>query len=401
MKTLKYILFMLLFTSAAFSQNVKITDFNVPISTAKQMLIGGSYNWAQTGDSVTTNQFNVNGAFNTFYTSLPFSWDLAINASLSGKYADSTRAAYNLAANINKYFTQRTSAFYFAGLTSNYLRQSEFGQENRPEINILGGLGYGRLIDATSMAKAIRIDEDLKKFGVTTKYMPKETMQEIARVIDKESEYKTLYKSIYEYKIVGDILKLIEASGVAGEFVTSSLSYFRVREVLFGINQFINPRYYGGDIRTGVSYTVLTRNDSLDGPNPDLTLQGRYSYPLDLRQQVNFIAGANTPFDSAFGKLVEGTANVNYSYNFTNRISFIAGYTINLTQQVDNVLDSTNTFVVDGIVRDFSTPNHIFTAGFNFYLENYITLAITAGLNKRHEQEGDKFTNVSAIFTVF
>ncbi|MDQ3019604.1 MAG: hypothetical protein M3R36_03395 [Bacteroidota bacterium] len=400
MKILKYILSILFITSVGYAQNVKITDFNIPVSTAKQMLIGGSYNWAQTGDSVTTNQFNVNGAFNTFYTSLPFSWDLGLNASLSGKYQDSTRAAYNLAANINKYFTQRTSAFYFAGLTSSYLRQSEFGRENRPEINVLGGLGYGRLVDATAMAKAIRIDEDLKRFAVTTAYMPKTTMQEIARIIDRESQYRTLYKSIYEYKIIGDILKLIEASGVAGEFVTSSLSYFRIREVLFGINQFINPRYYGGDIRTGVGYTVLTRNDSLKNPAPTLNLQGRYSYPLDLHQQINFTAGANSPFDSSFATLIQGTGNVNYSYNLTNRISFIAGYTINLIQQIDNVIDTTTNSTF-GIVRDFSTPNHIFTTGFNFYLENYITLGITAGLNKRHDEEGDKFTNVTAIFTVF
>ncbi len=399
MKKLKYILILLFITSVGYSQNVRITDFHIPVSTAKQMLIGGSYNWAQTGDSVTTNQYNVNGNFNTFYTSLPFSWDLSLNASLSGKYADSTRAAYNLAANINKYFSQKTSAFYFAGVTSSYIRQSEFGIENRPEIGILGGFGYGRLVDATAMAKAIRIDEDLKRFGVTSSYMPKETMQQIAVLIDRESQYKTLYKSIYEYKIIGDILKVIKASGVAGEFVGSSLSYFRIREVLFGINQFINPRYYGGDIRAGVGYTLLTRNDSLNNPPATLNLQGRYSYPIDLHQQINFLAGAKSPFDSSFAKLYEGTGNVNYSYNLTNRISFIAGYTINLNQQIDNQVDSNGT--VHGIVRDFSTPNHIFTAGFNFYLENYITLNITSGFNKRHEEKSDKFTNVSAIFTVF
>jgi hypothetical protein len=400
MKILKYILLILSVTSVCYSQNVRITDFRVPVSTAKQMLIGGSYNWAQTGDSVTTNQFNINGAFNTFYTSLPFSWDLSINASLSGKYADSTRAAYNLAANINKYFTQKTAAFYFAGVTSSYLRQSEFGHENRPQIDILGGIGYGRLIDATSMAKAIRIDEDLRKYGVTSAYLPRTSMQEIAKIIDRESEYKTLYKSIYEYKIIGDILKVVEASGVAGQFTGSSLSYFRIREVLFGINQFINPRYYGGDIRAGVGYTLLTRNDSLNNPPATLNLQGRYSYPIDLHQQINLLASAKTPFDSAFGTLYEGTGNVNYSYNLTNRISFVAGYTITMTQQIDNILD-TNGAVVGAIERDFSTPNHILTAGFNFYLENYITLSITAGLNKRHDQEGDKFTNVNAIFTVF
>lgn len=401
MKILKYILVMLFITSVAYSQNVKITDFNIPTSTAKQMLVGGSWNWAQTGDSVTTNQFNVNGAFNTFYTSLPFSWDINVNAALNQKYGDSLDARYTFVANFNKYFSQKSAAFYYLGATSSYLRKIEYGIENRPEIAIQGGFGFGRLVNATSMAKAIRIDEDLRKYGVTTAYMPKTTMQEIARIIDRESEYKTTYKSIYEYKIVGDILKEIQASGVAGEFVNSSLSYFRIREVLFGINQFINPRYYGGDIRLGVGYTLLSRNDSIPN-NGFMNSQARYSIPLDLHQQLNFILGARTPFDSLFGKLYEGAANVNYSYNLTNRISFLAGYTLNLTQQVDNrSIDSSGTILLGGIARDFSTGNHVFTAGFNFYLENYITLSINAGITKNHSEAADKFSNVTAIFTVF
>ena len=401
MKILHYLILMLFITSVGYSQNVKITDFKIPVSTAKQMLVGGSWNWAQTGDSVTTNQFNANGTFNTFYTSLPYSWDLTATASLNQKYADSLDARYNFVANFNKYFSQKSAAFYYIGATSSYLREIQFGIETRPEIALETGVGYGRLVNATAMAKAIRIDEDLKKYGVTTAYMPKTTMQQIAVIIDRESEYKNIYKSIYEYKIIGDILKVVESSGVAGQFLSSSLSYFRIREVLFGINQFINPRYYGGDIRAGVGYTLLTRSDSLENDG-FLTMQGRYSMPLDLRQQLNLIVGARTPFQNFFGKLYEGTGGVSYSYNLTNRISFIAAYTLNLNQQVDDqVFDSLGVAQTKGVLRDFSVGSHIFTAGFNFYLENYVTLSINAGINKIHAQAEDKFTNVGAIFTVF
>lgn len=402
MKFIKYIFIMLFITSVAYSQNVKIQDFSVPVSTAKQFLAGGSWNWAQTGDSVTTNRFNANGNFNTFYTSLPFSWDLAINASLDQKYGDSLNASYNLTANFNKYFQNNSAAFYYLGATSSYLRDIEFGIENRPQIAITGGFGYGRLTNATSMAKAIRIDEDMKKYGVTSAFMPKATMQKIAAIIDQESEYKTKYKSTYEYKILGDILKEIENSGVAGDFVNSSLSYFRVREVLFGVNQFINPRYYGGDIRLGAGYTLLSRNDSIPN-NGFMNIQGRYSIPIDLRQQLNFIAGARTPFDSLYGTLYEGSGNVNYSYNLTNRISFLAGYTITLTQQTDtySLLDTNGTLYSRTISRDFSTANHNFTAGFNFYVENNVTLNFTAGLNKLHARKSDVFSNASIIYTIF
>jgi hypothetical protein len=400
MKLIKYIFIMLFITSVAYSQNVKIQDFSTPVSTAKQFLAGANWNWAQTGDSVTNNQFNANGNFNTFYTSLPFSWDIAINANLNQKYGDSLNASYNFLANFNKYFSNKSAAFYYIGATSNYLRKTEFGIQNRPEIALQTGLGFGRLTNATSMAKAIRIDQDMKKYAVTTAYMPKATMQKIAAIIDQESEYSTKYKATYEYKIIGDILKEIQNSGVAGDFVNSSLSYFRVREVLFGINQFINPRYYGGDIRLGVGYTVLSRNDSIPN-NGFMNSQARYSIPLDLNQQLNFTLGARTPFDSLYGKLYEGAGNVNYSYNFTNKISFIAGYTLTLSQQIDGYDSTATSLSSSGIARDFSTGNHNFTAGFNFYLENNVTLNFTAGLNKLHARESDVFTNAGIIYTIF
>lgn len=400
MKLIKYIFIMLFITSVAYSQNVKIQDFSVPVSTAKQFLAGANWNWAQTGDSVTNNQFNANGNFNTFYTSLPFSWDITVNANLNQKYGDSLNASYNFLANFNKYFSQKSAAFYYLGASSNYLRKTEFGIQNRPEIAMQTGIGYGRLTNATSMAKAIRIDQDMKKYAVTTAYMPKATMQKIAAIIDQQSEYETKYKATYEYKIVGDILKEIQASGVAGDFVNSSLSYFRVREVLFGINQFINPRYYGGDIRLGVGYTLLSRNDSIPN-NGFMNMQGSYSIPLDLNQQLNFTLGARTPFDSLYGKLYEGAGNINYSYNFTNMVSFIAGYTLTLSQQIDGYDSTATSLSSSGIARDFSTGNHNFTAGFNFYLENNVTLNFTAGLNKLHARKSDVFTNAGVIYTIF
>ena len=46
MKLIKYLFFILVFASAGYAQNVKITDFKIPVSTAKQFLVGGNWNWA-------------------------------------------------------------------------------------------------------------------------------------------------------------------------------------------------------------------------------------------------------------------------------------------------------------------------------------------------------------------
>ena len=38
---------MLFITSVGYSQNVKITDFDISVSTAKQAILNGSWNWDQ------------------------------------------------------------------------------------------------------------------------------------------------------------------------------------------------------------------------------------------------------------------------------------------------------------------------------------------------------------------
>ncbi|MCY7361992.1 MAG: hypothetical protein LH629_08005 [Ignavibacteria bacterium] len=250
-------------------------------------------------------------------------------------------------------------------------------------------MGYGRFIDGTAMAKAIRIDEDLKKSGVTSKYMPKSTMLKIARIVDKESEYRDRYKAIYESKIIEDISKEVVNSGVSNQTVLSALAYFRIRNVIFGINQFINSRKFGGDIRIGANYTFLTRNKSIETPAPGAEISGRYSYPIDLRQQFDAFASATSPMDSLFAKLITGNAGLSYSLNITNRISFIAGYSINLVQSINPATPR------------ISVSNQFVTAGFNFYLENNILLNIRAAYTKPYGIKQTLSTDVGLTYTLF
>lgn len=387
MKICKYIFIMFFLTSVAYSQNVKITDYQVPISKARRLILSGFHNWSQTGDSVTTNEFRLDGDYSQFYSSLPFAWNLDVNAFTSRKYEDTTRVGYNLTADIRKYFSNTKGFFGFAAVTSTYLKQKEFGSENRPELDLLGGVGYGRYLDATPMFKAIRIDQELRKGGITTAYMPKATMMKIADIIDKESEYRDKYKDIYEGKIIEDIGKEIVASGVSRTDNLTAFGFFRIRQVLTGTNQFVTQRLYGGDIRAGIGYRVLTRNQNLKSGSATLNLQGRYSYPLDLRQQVNFTGSANTPMDSSFFKLIEGTGQADYTYTLTNKIQFFALYVVTFSRLTQ--------------IRDISVADQRAAAGFRFYLENYISLAITGGYEKPHNDRKRLSSNISLLYTIW
>lgn len=52
------IILILLTISTLWSQNVKIEDYQVPISRAKYLRVNGNWNWNQSGDSVINNIAN-------------------------------------------------------------------------------------------------------------------------------------------------------------------------------------------------------------------------------------------------------------------------------------------------------------------------------------------------------
>ncbi len=425
MKNLKYILIMLFVTSVCYSQNVKITDFDITTSTAKQAFINGSWNWDQFDysnrpDSVelpkTISQIYRVGAFyNQFYSSPSYAWNLGLNGAIFGNNADSIsltpQYSYNLNADISKYFAKSTGFFVNGALNSTYLRFQEFlpfdSTENRPQIDVFAGLGYGRQVNATPLAKAISIDQELKKSGVTSKYLPKQTTLNISHIIDRESEYRARYKQIYKAKMIEDIQKEVDASGIANAS-KSALSFYRIESVLFenfegSINYaFTNPRYYGGDIRLGVDYIALTRHELIKTPAPLMQARGRYGYPIGLDHQLFAQFQLGTPFDSTFGKLWTGIGEMDYWFNMTNRIRFNAQYIVNLNQFFTQTFVPSGTgFTLQTNASDFSYANHTFNTGFMFYLENYITLQLGAGYIFTKNDNSHLTSNAALSFILF
>jgi len=431
MKILKYFLVMLFISSVGYSQNVKITDFDITTSTAKQAILNGSWNWDQfdysnrdIADSLTPPKtisqiYRIDALYNQFYSSPSYAWNLGLTGAIFGNNADTIsltpQYSYNFNADMSKYFTKSTGFFVNGAVNSAYLRFQEFlpydSTENRPSIDLFAGLGYGRQVNATPLAKAISIDEELKRSGVTTKYLPKQTTLNISHIIDKESEYRTKYKQTYKAKMIEDIQKEVDASGLANAS-KSALSFYRIESVLFenyegSINySFTNPRYYGGDIRLGVDFTALTRNELIETPNPSLQARGRYGYPIGLNHQLFGQFQLGTPFDSAFGKLWTGTGELSYWYNMTTRVRFNAGYIINLNQFFDQtwIPDTTagsSSFTLQTNSSDFSYANHTFQAGFMFYLENYITLQLGAGYIFTKDDNSHLSSNAALSFIFF
>lgn len=357
------IILILLTISTLWSQNVKIEDYQVPISRAKYLRVNGNWNWNQSGDSVINNIANAQLIYRQFYSSLPFAWffDSDLNGTKNlKKYEHNIK----ITSSIRKYIWDEREYFAFSGLELEHM--TEYKQI---KSSLTVGAGYGRYINATALAKAVRIEEHLLRENIISDHLPKATMIKIANIIDRQDEYRNIYGETYENFWLFDMENEIRASGLLIGNHIGAIGILRMRQVLFSINEKVNDRYYGYDVNLGTKFILSTQDKSKSG-SPNLSLSGRYSYPLGWSAQINGIIEIYTPMDSLLAKKIDSNLGMDFIYELSNRINFVANYRFNLSKQP--------------LTPEITTKN-LFTTSFLYYLENQIYLGITTSLQKSGE----------------
>lgn len=363
----------LCFTTISYSQNVKVTDYNVPVSYASNFRLNGFWNWAQVGDSVTGNTLSGNLIYRRFYSSLPFAWFLDIDA-IGGRDAGRVNYDFKMDGSVRKYIWNNRNWFLFSRATAE--RTNDF---NQVASDLTVGGGFGRYIDATALAKAVRIEEHLLRENIITDHLPKETMINIANIIERQDEYRNLYGETYETQWLEDIENEIRLSGMLVGYSIGAIGTLRMRQVLFGIYEKVNQRFYGWDISVGTLFTITTRDNSKAG-SPNFSISGRYSFPLSWRTQIDFTAEAFTPVDSSFINRFIGNANVDFIYELSNRINLVTNYKLQIFRPY----------------KEKPKLDNLFSLSFLYYLENNIYL----GINSSLEKYADSPTRISNSLTL-
>lgn len=381
MKLFHFVLLMVVFTTASFAQNVSVTDYDVPVSSAKILRFNGNWNFAQQNNDVSSTVDNVSSSlsggliFKYFYSSLPFAWDIDANANTSKLHGEKFKYDLTVKPGIRKYIWDDKDWFGAAG--AEIYHKNSF---DKPETYASLGVGYGRYINATALAKTVRIEEHFIREGVINDNMPKVSMIEIAKIIEREDEYKGIYGPTYEAFWYKDIEAVIKETGNLTGATLGAIGLLRMQQVLKGINEIVNDRYYGWDVRASTLFNLSAPFDSLKTKVPQLELGARYSYPITWRSQLNAFTRMRTPVDSNFFKESRMEVGVDYIYELSNRINFVGTYrAVNHTPAVGD-----------------SHLNHALDASFVFYLENQIYLVFTNSLIKN---DTSKKTNFGSSLT--
>lgn len=346
----------LLFPAIFFSQNVEVYDYKVPVSTATTFRANGFWNWSQVGDSVSGNTASATLLYRKFYTSLPFAWFINIDGQ-GGIDAGKKNYDIKFDGSARKYIWEKKDWFGFTRL-----RAERATGYSRIATDFTMGAGYGRYINATALAKAVRIEEHLLNENIIKDYLPKETMIAIANIIERQQEYINTYgPGVYETQWFNDIEKEIQSTEVLKGYGVGSIGILRMRQVLFGINERVNERYYGWDLSAGALFPITTRDTTRAG-SPNLAVTGRYSFPFTWSTQVNLVGEISTPIDTVFVRQIRADFGVDFLYELSNRINFLAGYR----------------FVVFKPQIKTAYIDHVINVSFLYYVENNIYFGINA-----------------------
>ena len=353
---------LILVANNAFAQNVSVTDYEVPVSAADRLLIDFAMNHATTGSDATTSKGNIGGIYKRFYDSLPFGYSIDINGFGSADKnigTDEYETSYQVDgdAGIKKYLMENSAllrdTFGSVRASSNMHRQYD-----RPASAVTVGMGYGRFIEATALAKAVRIEAFLIKEGELSGHLPKASILEISKIINREGEYRDKYGEVYKKEWYKDMEAVMRESNLLTEGGLDAIGILRIEEVLE--REAIADRFYGWDATLGSKFDITTPYEDQDRPIANLDVTASYARPIAWQWQISERISMNTPFDS-FGSAYALSLSSDISYELSNRIDLRLRHLFRLSKPEGG--DAEN--------------NQALGVSFIYYIENNMNLVVT------------------------
>jgi len=364
---MRYLLALVVLTLVTGSAGaISITDYEVPVSTATSAFGGFQYNYASDINGLkTADNGNLSASFNQFYSSLPLGYRLGFNGILNRDglvdSVDNWSYSSSAFAQGNKYLSDESNVFGFGRLDG-----AAGSDYDRPGFTLTLGMGYGRFINATPLARALRAQEELSKEAILAGDIPDNVILDIAKMMAPEviARYQQEYDQ-WERHYYGDLEKEFQRSGKLRDNELGGVGALVIRDVL---DEFISDRYYGYELSAGIGYDIQTPYKDQDRA-AFAEANANFAYPINLRSQfVEFLRVKSPLTDNRFGKEVHMSFTPSYSYEISNSLDFVTAYL--LTGDKLDVDDSKWMF------------NHQVKVTLSYYIVNRLTFTNTLTLSK-------------------
>ncbi len=354
---------------------IEIEDYKIIEGTYQDAYLNGSLTVEGGNQDQTSYSSHIDATGRVIHNSAPFSWQA--NGIVSGDWSqgandgDKSLKSYNASATtrFDKYLSNDDTWFYYGSGDLGYRKQVTSNDADDPYVKIGAGMGYGRMYDATALAKALRVVEDLVKYKIISATPSDASMIELAKVIDLEAEYRSKYGA-REYKKYWyeDMEKILKKAGVLEKESLGAFGIVRINEI-FSYEK-IGGRFHGWKVRAGLGQVL----SNYDGKSEDTTADVEFEYGKPYGHSSQFTERA------LLSKVLDSDSAINFQ--FRNSMT----YTYELSDKID--WDNSWILTHDNYDKGDDVTTNALTTGFNYYLPNELVFNITLSLNKTDGTNG-------------
>jgi len=355
----------LIFSAVAIPAAAEVTlyDYTEATSAYEDAYLSASADLSKNrGDAQAAYNLDLNGSYDRVLSTPKRDITIKLNADAQVDRAPTAGAkskdTYTAGASttIDNYFRENSRGGYWYGKAS-IGANSEYDDLD----TTLGvGLGYGRVVNVTPMAKAIRLVDALKKRGSISRKPSKAVYNQIANIVARDAEYVSKHgRKDYQKFWIADIESALRNSGVlSGNF--NAIGVLEARQVL--VDERISTRKYGWKVRAGLNYVGSNFSGIKD--KPGLELGAEYHRPISNRTQFSNEAVLTTVFDS----------NASDAYKLKNNMT--------LTHEVDDRIDWENSWTLeyDKVDGGQDVTTNSLSSTFLYELTNSLDYTVSASL---------------------
>jgi hypothetical protein len=294
-----------------------LCSYHPPVTDLSNLEVSATYQYHEDPYGVSDRDVNA-GQLSFAYTRLVDHPAYGFSGSVKNDMSLSTfnPPSYLLTGNarLRRYVAPDDVAFVFGGATGKVASPYEGAG-----ISAEFGFGYGRFIDVTALAKAMRIDADLFLRKSISKHLDQATLKKIADVIaDRES-----------YKLLANLLRVlqdyVQQTGLTKLGGLDALDLFQMKDIVED-DQF--QRYCGATITVGFTDELVS---ALGAPFGLLATGGvNFALAPSAEEQIlargGFSAGPDAlrnhrlELSASYGRVIRDTIRISGSYSFSREI---------------------------------------------------------------------------------
>jgi len=356
---------------------IEMTDYKVVDSLYQNAYVNGKLNVDSGNQDQTSYNLHLNANAEIVKSTLPYSWDLRFegNSDFSkGSHSnDESVDSYDTKAvgHIDKYINNDDQFFVYGSGDLGYKKGALADSAEDPFAKVGAGAGYGRVYNATALAKSLRIVEDLLEYKLIKGDLSDKAYISLASVIDKEADYISKY-GLTEYKKYWyrDMEKVFKDSSVLDKDSLGAFGIVRINEIL-DIER-VSPRLHGWKVRGGFGKIL----SNYDGESEDATVDAEFEYGLPIGHTSQFTERLTMSklLDTDTDKEFSLTNTMRYTYEISDRIDWENNWLLSYEQND----------VADDFVKN------TLATGFRYYLANRLSFDTTFSLSKIDSGVGEE-----------